>query len=462
MATATDCLVIGGGISGLVSALELAKKDHSVILLEASARLGGSISSVELLGHRVDSGAESFAVTRSDALQLIEELGLHAKIIEPTRSDARIMFSNKLYPIPHGLMGIPSDLNDPHVIAILGTEGAQIARELDSHSWNISDEKSLGEVVEKRMGAAVVEKIVNPIVAGVHASDSYLLEIDSVLPGLLALAQQLGSLHLAVRQMRASSGRPGSAVSGIVGGVYQLISVLEQRLLGLGVDIKKNTPVISVSYSNADKKWISRTEQEEFRSESLVVAVPAHKAAQILHNFSDLSKSLSQIRAVDVAVVILAVQAEGLSEQPLGSGVLIANEGAGVAAKAATHASAKWKWVKDRFGDDVEIIRLSYGRNGILPTDLSVLKDWARQDLPIIYGLHGFKILDSKVVAWPHSLIQMGVGHRENLAQIASFLTALKGLVLVGAGLGGNGITGIVKKTKEEINLLEMESADHE
>ena len=40
MVTATDCLVIGGGISGLVSALELAKKDHSVILLEASACLG--------------------------------------------------------------------------------------------------------------------------------------------------------------------------------------------------------------------------------------------------------------------------------------------------------------------------------------------------------------------------------------------------------------------------------------
>ena len=195
-----DCVVVGGGLAGLLAAYEASKAGKSVALFEAAEHCGGAIASIDILGVRVDAGAESFATTRPEALALIEDLGLSDLVVSPARSDARIFNDGKSFLIPHGMMGIPSDLTDPNVIAILGDAEARVAEELDAQPWNITDERSLGAVVAKRLGPMVVAKLVNPVVAGVHASDSYLLEMDSLLPGLLPLAKELGSLHKAVKK----------------------------------------------------------------------------------------------------------------------------------------------------------------------------------------------------------------------------------------------------------------------
>ncbi len=456
-----DCLVIGGGISGLIAAYELSKSGNDVLLLEASDRLGGSISTIELNGFQVDSGAESFAISRNTTLELISELGLSSKVVNPARSDARIIANGKTCLIPHGLMGIPSDLDSKDVIEILGLENAMAAKELDSGPWNIDSEKTIGDIVEKRMGAAVVVKIVNPIVAGVHASDSYKLEMQSLLPELLPLAEKLGCLQKAVKQIRESSGQPGSAISGLCGGMAQIISRLAEVLMERGVKIQKNSLVSQVSYSVEEKVWKTVSMSAVFLSKKIVVALPPHQAALIMSDFPELASRLGAIKAVDVALVLLAVRADELAEEPLGSGVLIATENSNVRAKASTHATAKWGWLREEM-EGVEIIRLSYGRNGVLPKDLEILKKWGEEDLVQLYGLSKVEILDSKIVSWPKSLIQAGVGHQENLNQIAILSKQHPNLVFVGAGFGGNGITGIISKTREEIRLLEMESASHE
>jgi oxygen-dependent protoporphyrinogen oxidase len=137
-----DCVVVGGGLAGLLAAYEASNAGKSVVLYEATKHYGGAIASIDIMGIKVDAGAESFATTRPEALSLIKELGLSDLLVTPERSDARIFNQGQSFLIPHGMMGIPSDLTDPNTIALLGDEEAAYAAELDSLPWNITDERT--------------------------------------------------------------------------------------------------------------------------------------------------------------------------------------------------------------------------------------------------------------------------------------------------------------------------------
>ena len=444
-------IVVGGGIAGLIAAYEASRAGRSVRIFEASEKCGGLISSTVLAGLNIDSGAESFAITRPETLQLIHEIGLTNWLVYPERSDARIYSDGEFFLIPQGAMGIPSDLLSDEVVSILGLEVAQLALSLDAFPWNIGEEKTLGEVVEKRMGQAVVDKIVNPITAGVHATDSYQLEMESLLPGLLDKARDLNSLSRAVKEMRGTASRPGSPVAGLNGGVNLIISKLRSLLIDAGVEIFTNQQVEKVTF---DKKWRVRVGEKIVSSEEVVIAVPPHVATDILSDMPVISERLAMIKPIDVALVFLAIKAPELKKAPLGSGVLVSEIGAQTVAKGSTHASAKWKWVRDQLGEEVEVIRLSYGRNGEVSPDDEYLLKVASEDLKKLYGLKSFQLIDTQVVRWPKSLIQAKVGHRDNLERLNSALGQYPGLYLVGSAMSGNGIAGIISHTKKVMKGL--------
>jgi oxygen-dependent protoporphyrinogen oxidase len=421
-----DCVVVGGGLAGLLAAYEASNAGKSVVLYEATKHYGGAIASIDIMGIKVDAGAESFATTRPEALSLIKELGLSDLLVTPERSDARIFNQGQSFLIPHGMMGIPSDLTDPNTIALLGDEEAAYAAELDSLPWNITDERTLGAVVAKRLGPLVVEKIVNPVVAGVHASDSYLLEMESVLPGLLLLAEELGSLHKAVKNLRGSASIPGSAVAGINGGVnlitWKLFLLLKER----GVKIIQNSPVSNVFF---DGSWKVVVNDQLISSDYLVIATNPISGASILSGFKDLAAA------------------------PLGSGALIADQGFNITAKASTHVTAKWAWVKD-LTEGIDLIRLSYGRNGVVdPSDTNLLES-AGRDVAILYGLDHPEILQASVIRWPNSLIQARIGHQDILQKIEQTLLQYPGLMIVGSGVSGNGIAGVIGRTRKKMEVL--------
>lgn len=445
-----DCVVVGGGLAGLLAAYEASIAGKSVAIFESARHCGGAIASIDIAGVRIDAGAESFAVTRPETLNLIAELGLSHLVVEPARSDARILINGEAHVIPHGMMGIPSDFTDPQTVAILGAAAAAHSAALDSAPWNITDEKTLGEIVAKRMGTNVVEKIVNPIVAGVHASDSYLLEMESVVPGLLAKAQSLGSLHQAVKTMRGTAASPGSAVAGINGGINLLTRKLFDILSEQGVRIQAHSPVTHVSF---DQHWHTTVLGEVIESDLVVIATNPIIARSILTDFDDLVAQLSFLNPIDVAVVLVALRAPELATAPLGSGILIAEQGLDIVAKASTHISAKWGWVKELVGD-LELIRLSYGRNGIVDlSDQNLLKD-AKNDLLVLYGLEDPEIIEAVVVRWPQSLIQARIGHQASLKVVKESLLKYPGLAIIGSGLSGNGIAGVIGHTRKTMKEL--------
>ncbi|WP_280797921.1 protoporphyrinogen oxidase [Aurantimicrobium minutum] len=439
-----DRVVVGAGISGLLAALRATSRGETVVVLEKESRAGGLIAPITIGGIDIDAGAEAFSNTGESFLQLLNELGLNDHIVSPQRSDARIVASPTLrYPIPHGVLGIPSSLDDPELASIISTQGLEAARHLDAQPVGDLEGMTVAELVESRLGSEFVDKLVDPLLSGVHGSSAHTLSAESTIPALLRAMRETGSLCSAAQQIRAAQPRPGAAVASLAGGMFTLVAELYRYLESKQVLFSFNNEVASAQQEN--DQWRLVTNDGSFFSTHLTIATGISTAAHLLSRLdsSDGDPQLESLEShsVDVALVLLLVESTQLDSFPLGSGALITQH-SGVTAKASTHVNAKWAWVNSVLPEHHHLIRLSYGRDGALPEgDLIAL---AHKDLPRLYQIEDVAIHSAVVQHWPGSLYQASTAATEQQAQLLHIAQKL-GIELCGSYISGNGLLGITR-----------------
>ena len=84
-------VVVGGGLAGIASALELADAGAEVTLLEARPRLGGATFSVERDGIWLDNGQHVFLRCFTEYLRLLRRLGVVGQIVLQDRLDIPVL-----------------------------------------------------------------------------------------------------------------------------------------------------------------------------------------------------------------------------------------------------------------------------------------------------------------------------------------------------------------------------------
>jgi oxygen-dependent protoporphyrinogen oxidase len=440
-------VVVGGGISGLLCAWELSARGQDVRVIEAD-RVGGSVRSADLGNFVADVGAEAYSVVRPEAAMLIARLGLES--VSPRRSDARLVLTDVTAPIPTAsVLGIPSDPAAADVQVFLNA--VEVARALADADIPLPQSlpASLGELVRMRMGSAVVERLVDPVVRGVHAVRADDIDVDMVAPGLRAAMHRTGSLASGVRtlleQRSGSSGVAGSAVRSVPGGMTRVVDALSEKC---GAEIIAGSSALSVvRQSNV---WTITTDQGIYAAEQVILALPCTTAGTLLEDAA-LADHLSQVRLGDVVVVALRVRSRALSHEPVGSGALV--DRPDVKAKGLTQASAKWDWIRAELPEDEHVVRLSYGRDGEDPWHLlgSDPVATAVADLVAVTGASDVELLASEVQPWPQSLSHPSPEHAQWRARLAQFLERAPGLQVVGPGISGNGIAGAVASVADMI-----------
>jgi len=403
----SDVVVVGGGIAGLVIARKLLIEGKSVTLLEAGDRLGGSVSRHVVGGIALDAGAESFATRGGTVEKLVRDLGLGDEIVAPNPAGAWLQAAaGPAVPLPAtSLLGIPGSPVAVDVIAVIGQSAALKAFALDAMLPGTVGAKSttLGELVRRRMGDDVLEKLVAPIVNGVHSASPDDLDLDRVAPHLRAALRREGSLARAVRSLRAAA-PAGSAVAGIRGGVARIVDELVADLERFGADIRLNTPVRSVTVGSA-------TTDDDVLGGHIVMAA---------------SGVVSPLATPDrvVTLATLVVDQPLLTAAPRGTGVLVANGTPGIRAKALTHATAKWAWLAER-AEGKHVLRLSYGE------DHADLAEIARTDAAALLG----------VAIEPGAVVDFA---RVQWARTTAVESAPEGVTLVGEGIAGTGLANII------------------
>ena len=243
-----DALVIGGGIAGLSATWQLTQDGFKPLLVEARGYLGGLIAPGYIGPVQVDLGAETFVPRGVETAQMVATLGLEA--LAPSGDGARLFLPpNRANGESHwrlwrflrdAYLGIPADPGADDVVAVLGAKAAQRAaqdRHLGSEVGQGAEGETLAGFVAARMGQAVVDRLVRPIVAGIYTCDPEDLATDTVTPGLRQATREHGCLADAVafllaRSRKATGGR--SVDKCVRGGMFQLTAALSQAITTAG------------------------------------------------------------------------------------------------------------------------------------------------------------------------------------------------------------------------------------
>ncbi|MDQ0755685.1 protoporphyrinogen oxidase [Arthrobacter sp. B3I4] len=483
---APTAVVVGGGISGLLAARELAGAGVSTTVLEATGQWGGCVGSHVVAGLTLDSGAESFATRSSAVAHLAEELGLGPQIVPPNPGGAWVQLPDGPRELPKtGVLGIPANPFDPEVrrsLGLFGSARAWFDAVLPASVGTAAEATSVADLVRARMGRRVLDRLVSPVVGGVHSADPALLDVDMVAPGLRDGIRTHGSLAAAVAaQRRGATGgsqppgrqqpghqqpgpqKAGSAVAGLRGGMHTLVTALLAELQGHGVSLLSGTRADAVQ--RLPGGWRVTAGSDRFEAERLVVAVEGPAAVTLL---SDTLPALSALRpdaGPDVRLVTLVLNRPALDAAPRGTGVLVAPQSPGFRAKALTHATAKWVWLAEQTPPGQHVLRLSYGRGGARPgpgqarpeprTDEELFSA-ALEDASALLGvpLSRTDVVDWDVVRWSGALPFAALGHKQRVGRVRELCAAEQNLAVVGGWLSGNGLAAIVADTPRQVAAL--------
>lgn len=459
-AGATHVAVIGGGVAGLVTALDFAKLGFRVTVLEASSQPGGVLRSAEVAGLSVDVGAESYATRGGIVRALIDELGIGDDVVTPAAGGAWVagLPGGRAAPLPRGgVLGIPDNPWDPSVRRVIGWSGVWRAY-LDRlrPPLTIGHDRSLGHLVRSRMGEAVLDRLVAPVTAGVYSARPDDIDVDLAAPGLNAALTRAGSLSGAVAEMRGrSAGAPGSAVAGLRGGMTRLVHALVGRLEELGSAVRTDAPVATIE--RADDIWSLRVDEERIDADLVVVATTEDEARRLLVPVVPGLEEMTTAAPV-VEIVTLVVHEPGLDTPPRGTGVLTVP--GSHRAKALTHASAKWEWIADAAGPGVHVVRVSFGAQGEAPATVELTDDdaaaLALAEASALLGvrLDPGSLRGSHRARWVQSQPASVIGRAEHTAAARGAIRAVRGLGAVGAWLSGTGLAQVVPDAREEADRL--------
>ncbi|MFN4002537.1 protoporphyrinogen/coproporphyrinogen oxidase [Microcella sp.] len=379
-----EVLVVGAGIAGLVLARELVLQGRRVRVLDASDRAGGQVASIELDGLRLDAGAEAFATRGGTVREYLERIGLADRIIAPRDAPAWLHAAEgQTVPLPAvSLLGIPAAPLAEDVVAVVGRRGAWRGL-LDALLPGPVGSRlpTVGALVRRRMGDAILEKLVAPVVGGIHSTHPDDLPVTAV-PGLVHNLLRENSLGRAVARMRIDA-PAGSLVASLEGGMATLVDALLAELDRFGVPVEYGVRVAEVHPDHVVLASERDDAEPEVRRGQVVVAAPG---------LVDPADGASAVQtATHLALLVLAPD-DALAAAPRGTGVLVAR-GTSVVARALTHVTAKWATVQAA-AEGREVVRLSYERPPTL--------EQARRDAEALLGVSipSDHVLAGEVVTW--------------------------------------------------------------
>jgi protoporphyrinogen/coproporphyrinogen III oxidase len=449
--------VVGAGISGLAAAHRMVAAGARVTVFEAADRPGGQLRSVEVRGHTVDVGAEAAFTAAPGPLRLIETLGLDDQVVPAAPGTTWIWTDRGLRPLPAGFGPAgPSRLRPVLTARVLSPAGIlRAGLEPLLPRTRVDDDLAVGTYLQRRFGREVTDRLVDPLLGGLHAGDVRRLSLTAATPQLAARASARRSLLLGTSRARPSAAGPGF-VSLRAG-----MAALPVRLAAqLPFELRLGTPVARVVREGSRLRLVTQG-GDATEVDGIVLATPAHVAARIVRGASaGAGAGLAHLRAASVAVAVLAYPAAAAETPALrGTGLLVPST-AGRLLKAATFLSTKWP---HHGGSSDVLVRVSAGRaDDARPSSLSDgdLVDRLHAELREATGL-AVDPVDARVQRWPSTMPQLEVGHRGRLAAIRTALRRdLPGVRLAGAPYDGPGIAACLRSGTEAADqLLDQEPA---
>ncbi|MEW5990621.1 MAG: protoporphyrinogen oxidase [Chloroflexota bacterium] len=460
-------LVVGGGITGLMSAYALGKAGIPTLLVEGSRRLGGKIRTEKVDGFVIEHGPDSFVSYRPAGLALIRELGLGDAVVRP--QEPRIVFIRaggrfRRFPDGMGLVlptklrpFLTSDLFSPLAKARMGLD---LLLPRDGSDGDVA----VGPFLRRRLGSALVDRLAGPLIGGVYGTPIDELSLDAVVPQLRESERRHRSLLLAAlaearaRKEAAADGRhdgpsPSPFVT-LAGGTQQLVDALAEALHGMPhVGIRTQCLLEDLEFDGSRVR-VRFCGGERLAPEATILATPARVTADLLERGAP--DAAGQIRSIPhgaTAVVNLAYGDDQLPDDLAGHGFLVADDEP-LTISAATFSSRKWA---GRAPEGTLLVRAFIGdrRTGAHDLDDPGLVAAAHRDVAGTVGIRGEPLL-TRVARYPAAMPHYTVGHLERVAAAEAALAPYPALRIAGGAYRGVGLPDCIAQGRAAADSIAL------
>jgi oxygen-dependent protoporphyrinogen oxidase len=199
-------LIVGGGIAGLAAAVHLkaGAKAHGktveVQLLEKNGQIGGKILTEKHDNFLIEGGPDSFLPEKIWTVNLAKNLGLEPYLL-PSNDQFKGTFiysGGQLHSLPEGVMlMVPTSFWPMAKSNLISWPGKlRMGMEVFVPKRKINEDESLASFVTRRLGRECLEKIAEPLVAGIHTSNPDNMSVLATFPRFVQMEQKSGSLIL--------------------------------------------------------------------------------------------------------------------------------------------------------------------------------------------------------------------------------------------------------------------------
>jgi protoporphyrinogen/coproporphyrinogen III oxidase len=457
-------VVIGGGLSGLACGFRLRQLGIQAMVLEASGRAGGMVSSVRRNGFVFEAGPQCPRFPAS-VWNLARELNLESEFVAgDTKATRYILRDGRLHLAPFSAGGLLAT-------GLVGPRSKyRLLSEVLRNSQPPAEEESLAEFVGRKFGAEVLDYLADPFVSTVFFGDARKMGMQSAFPDLVGWERSRGSvLRGALRAYRSndgtvkSGGAPSSdgskaqyrgpyvtdtlpSLGSFKGGMGTLAEKLAEKL---GEDIHFGATVESVAAgrggnSGSESNWQIRVSGgEEFSAEAVVFAAPAYAAASLLQRTAPkLAALLVGIEHAPMGVVSSAYDRKQVQHALDGFGFMVPR-------REGLHTVCTF-WNSSLFPGHApkgSVLMTSFVRTdngGLMTASYDVFAQMVEAENAKILGISGAPI-ERTVWRYPRALPQYNVGHVQRVKEIREAESALPGLCLAGNYLTGRSIGDCVE-----------------
>lgn len=453
MSHSYDLIIVGGGLTGLTAAYRAQQRGWKFLLLEATERFGGSLETLHSDGLVQELGAESMVTAKPWGKDLILELGLGDQLVSPQPEfhNTMIVRNGRLVPIPEGLRLLaPSQwlpfLRSP-AVSLLGK--ARMALEFFVPARRDNRDESLASFVTRRLGKEALQRIAQPMVAGIYVADPTTLSMRATLPQFLEYERKYGSVCrglLLSPEARASRGPRYHLFNSLKGGFGQLIAALRDRLPAASLRLNHQVGHIRP----LENGW----QVDGETTPRLLMAAPTYALADLLRPFDEAgAKLLSRLEYLSSATVNLTYPLSAADRSTRGYGFVVpAVEGRDILACTFSHRK-----YPERTSGNIALLRTYLG-GASRPEAMG----WSDAEMVARSHMELSRLLSIEepptgavVKRYQRAMPLYAVGHLEWLSTLEDHLSRWPGLAWAGNAYRGVGIPDCVRSASEAIARLD-------
>lgn len=207
--------IVGGGLTGLTAAYYLghAKPEWTITLYEQAPRFGGKIQTQHVDDFVVELGPDSYLGRKTEMTDLVHDLGLGDTLVSNETGQAFVYDKGSIHPIPGGsIMGIPTEMM-PFVKATLISWPGKLRAGLDyfkkPYQLDENGDVSIGHFFKYHLGQEMMDKLIEPLLAGIYGGDIYKISLLSTFPHFIQVEQKYGNMVKGMMAAKMSHSKAG-------------------------------------------------------------------------------------------------------------------------------------------------------------------------------------------------------------------------------------------------------------